>query len=85
MERKLLYLLVISSVVLLLVLEISGSSAEPQILHPIVLVPGDGGSQVEAKLNKTQRVHFICSYTSDWFDLWLNLEQMVPEVFSCHF
>lgn len=83
MERKLLYFLVISSVVLLVVLETSGSPATPPQLHPIVLVPGDGGSQVEAKLNKTQRVHFICSYTSDWFDLWLNLEQMVPEIVDC--
>lgn len=48
-------------------------------LHPIILVPGDGGSQVEGRLNKTTTVHYICSKTSDWFTLWLNLQQMIPE------
>ena len=28
-------------------------SANPRV-HPIILVPGDGGSQIEAKLNKTK-------------------------------
>ena len=65
-------------------------------LHPIILVPGDGGSQVgghacttydttpimqvEGRLNKTSVVHYMCSKTSDWYTLWLNLEQMIPTV-----
>ena len=49
-------------------------------LHPVVLVPGDGGSQIEARLNKTDG-HWWCSKTSDWYDLWLNINQMLePEV-----
>eukprot|EP00096_Caligus_rogercresseyi_P004061 TRINITY_DN1819_c0_g1_i2.p1 TRINITY_DN1819_c0_g1~~TRINITY_DN1819_c0_g1_i2.p1 ORF type:complete len:408 (-),score=101.72 TRINITY_DN1819_c0_g1_i2:466-1689(-) len=52
-------------------------------LYPVVMIPGDGGSQVEARLNKTSVVHYICSKTSDWFPLWLNLELMVPEVIDC--
>ena len=28
-------------------------AAEPRV-HPIILVPGDGGSQIEARLNKTE-------------------------------
>ena len=28
-------------------------SANPRV-HPIILVPGDGGSQIEARLNKTE-------------------------------
>lgn len=52
-------------------------------LHPIILVPGDGGSQVEGRLNKTSTVHYICSKTSDWFTLWLNLQQMIPEFVDC--
>jgi len=48
------------------------------------MVPGDGGSQVEGKLvNKTNTVHYICDKNSDWFTLWLNLEQMIPEVVDC--
>lgn len=52
---------------------------EPR-LHPVILVPGDGGSQVEGRLNKTNTVHYMCDKTSDWFDLWLNLEQLIPQV-----
>jgi len=82
MARKLWYFLVVSSIVLVFSLEADCASPHPQ-LHPIILIPGDGGSRVQAKLNKTHRVHYICSYTSDWFDLWLNLEQMVPEIVDC--
>ena len=51
--------------------------------YPIVFIPGDGGSQVEARLNKTNVVHYLCAKKSDWYDLWLNIEQMVPEIIDC--
>ncbi len=39
---------------------------------------------MEAKLNKTKVVHYICGkVTSGWYALWLNVEQMVPEVIDC--
>ncbi|XP_068241511.1 lysosomal phospholipase A and acyltransferase-like [Palaemon carinicauda] len=50
---------------------------------PVVLIPGDGGSQMEAKLNKSQTIHYICSKMTDWFDLWLNMELLVPYVIDC--
>ena len=28
-------------------------------------------------------MHYLCSKTSDWFDLWLNLEEMVPTLIDC--
>jgi len=47
-------------------------------------VPGDGGSQVEAKINKTSVVHYICEKISnDYFNLWLNMELLVPVVIDC--
>lgn len=53
-------------------------------LSPVILVPGDGGSQLEAKLNKTEVVHYICAKTSsDYFNIWLNLELLVPYVIDC--
>lgn len=53
-------------------------------LHPVVLVPGDGGAQLEAKLNKTDVVHYICEKTtSDYFNIWLNMELLVPVVIDC--
>ncbi|XP_014661427.1 PREDICTED: group XV phospholipase A2-like [Priapulus caudatus] len=52
--------------------------------HPVILIPGDGGSQVEAKLNKTVVPHSYCDkITSDYFNLWLNLELLIPYVLDC--
>ncbi|KAF5269291.1 hypothetical protein FQR65_LT02592 [Abscondita terminalis] len=53
-------------------------------LNPIVLIPGDGGSQLEAKLNKTNVVHYICEKTStEYFNIWLNLELLAPIIIDC--
>ncbi|CAH1270757.1 PLA2G15 [Branchiostoma lanceolatum] len=51
---------------------------------PVVLIPGDGGSQLEAKLNKSSSPHYFCDKTTDdYFDLWLNIELLVPYVLDC--
>ncbi|GIY04928.1 phosphatidylcholine-sterol acyltransferase [Caerostris extrusa] len=40
---------------------------------PVILVPGDGGSRLLAKLDKTEHVHFYCSRkTKGYYKLWLN-------------
>lgn len=47
-------------------------------------VPGDGGNQVEAKLNKTTVVHYLCEKVStDYFNIWLNLELLIPIIIDC--
>ncbi|XP_061891699.1 phospholipase A2 group XV-like [Entelurus aequoreus] len=51
---------------------------------PVVLVPGDLGNQLEAKLDKPSVVHYICyKKTAAFFTLWLNLEQLVPVAIDC--
>lgn len=51
---------------------------------PVILIPGDGGSQVEAKLNRSKVIHYACEKTSpDYFNIWLNLELLVPYVIGC--
>lgn len=51
---------------------------------PVIMIPGDGGSQLDAKLSKTQVVHYVCEKTTnDFFNLWLNLELLVPVVIDC--
>ncbi|XP_072937181.1 lysosomal phospholipase A and acyltransferase-like [Epargyreus clarus] len=51
---------------------------------PVIFIPGDGGSQLEAKLNKSSVVHYICAKTSnEFFNIWLNLELLVPFVIDC--
>ncbi|XP_053606433.1 phospholipase A2 group XV-like [Plodia interpunctella] len=52
-------------------------------LSPVILIPGDGGSRLEAKLNRTTVVHYICGKISDYFNIWLNLELLVPIVIDC--
>ncbi|XP_012055792.1 PREDICTED: group XV phospholipase A2-like [Atta cephalotes] len=58
--------------------------AKTKQISPIILVPGDGGSQVEARINKSSVVHYICAKISnDYFNLWLNMELLVPVVIDC--
>jgi len=52
-------------------------SVMSKALPPVVIVPGDGSNQLEAKLNKPTTVHFYCSKTADWFRLWLNTVQLL--------
>jgi lysophospholipase-3 len=46
-------------------------------LPPVVIVPGDGSNQLEAKLNKPSTLHFYCSKTADWFRLWLDTTHLL--------
>lgn len=47
-------------------------------------MPGDGGSQLEARLDKPEVPHYFCDKkTTYWFDLWLNLALLVPYVIDC--
>ncbi|CAL1265697.1 unnamed protein product [Larinioides sclopetarius] len=51
---------------------------------PVILVPGDGGSQLVAKLNKPSKVHIFCDKkTNDYFNLWLNPQLLIPGVLHC--
>ncbi|XP_062552058.1 phospholipase A2 group XV-like [Armigeres subalbatus] len=53
-------------------------------LSPVIFVPGDGGSQMDAILNKKDAVHFYCQKSSStYFNLWLNKELLVPFVIDC--
>ncbi|VDN03691.1 unnamed protein product, partial [Thelazia callipaeda] len=47
--------------------------------------PGDGGSQLKAKLTgKPEVVHFWCARRTDnYFDLWLNLKLFLPAAIGC--
>ena len=49
-------------------------------------VPGDGGSQIEARVNRSIPIHFWCYDHTDWFDLWLNIGKIIINMhYLCHF
>lgn len=50
----------------------------------LFLVPGTGGSQLEAKLNKPSVLHWYCDrQTSDYFTLWLKKTSLLPYAINC--
>lgn len=50
---------------------------------PVMLVPGFGGSRLEAKLNKTQAARYMCDTSADWFEIWINLKLLLPYMIDC--
>lgn len=51
---------------------------------PVILIPGLEASQVEAKItDKKETRHFFCSKNSDWFLIWLNPEEFIPQIIDC--
>uniref|UniRef100_A0A182TIV3 Phosphatidylcholine-sterol acyltransferase n=1 Tax=Anopheles melas TaxID=34690 RepID=A0A182TIV3_9DIPT len=53
-------------------------------LSPVVFVPGDGGSQMDAIIDKPNKVSILCQkHTTTFFNLWLNKELLLPLVIDC--
>lgn len=50
----------------------------PDELPPVVCIPGVGGSQLMAQLQKNARSHWYCEKNADWFMIWLQLYELVP-------
>ena len=79
-----LYFIIYTIILSYCILSIESRHFRNKQISPVIFVPGDGGSQVEAKLNKTTVVHYVCEKTSnDYFNIWLNLELLVPLVIDC--
>lgn len=53
-----------------------GNSTAP--LPPVVCIPGVGGSQLLASVNKSASNHWYCEKSSNWYLIWLTLSQLVP-------
>lgn len=72
------------SVLLLSFICIFSSINSDEIRYPAIFVPGNGGSQIWARLNRTSPPpHFFCARRSNWFELWLDVRLLLPEVIDC--
>lgn len=49
----------------------------------IMTVPGLGGNQLDAKLNKPSVPHIFCFKNSDYYRIWVNAIQFLPIVSTC--
>lgn len=79
-----LYLVIYTIISLSCFLSVKSWHSRNKQISPVILVPGDGGSQVEAKINKTTVVHYLCEKVStEYFNIWLNLELLVPVIIDC--
>lgn len=52
-------------------------------LSPVILVPGYGGSRLEAKWSKGRVEHFVCESKSDWTNIWLDVKRLLPYMIDC--
>jgi len=44
---------------------------------PVVIVPGIGGSQIQASLDRSRTLHWWCYRKYGWYTLWLNIEEFL--------
>ncbi|KAJ0029568.1 hypothetical protein NQD34_004565 [Periophthalmus magnuspinnatus] len=51
---------------------------------PLVIVPGNLGNRLEAKIDKPTLVHWLCfKKTPHWFPLWIDLNMFMPVGVDC--
>ncbi|XP_055790425.1 phosphatidylcholine-sterol acyltransferase-like [Salvelinus fontinalis] len=51
---------------------------------PVLIVPGNLGNQLEAKIDKPSLVHWMCyKKTDDFFTLWIDLNMFMPIGIDC--
>ncbi|KAM9854953.1 phosphatidylcholine-sterol acyltransferase [Aulostomus maculatus] len=51
---------------------------------PLIIVPGNLGNRLEAKIDKPELVHWLCyKKTEHWFPLWIDLNMFMPIGVDC--
>ncbi|XP_028814120.1 phosphatidylcholine-sterol acyltransferase [Denticeps clupeoides] len=63
-------------------------TAKPHIASnstpPVIIVPGNLGNRLEAKIDKPSLVHWMCyKKTDDFFTLWIDLNMFMPIGIDC--
>ncbi|XP_057693755.1 phosphatidylcholine-sterol acyltransferase isoform X2 [Corythoichthys intestinalis] len=62
----------------------SKAQNQSSITPPLIIVPGNLGNRLEAKIDKPQLVHWLCyKKTEHWFPLWIDLNMFMPIGVDC--
>ena len=79
-----LILLFLTSILSIYSLPLSNDQDPSITKYPFVIIPGDGGNRLYAKLDKPKVPHRYCDKkTDDYFLLWLSIEEILPLVIDC--
>ena len=54
-----------------------------QLIDVVFTVPGILGNQLEAKLSKEFSPYWWCDTHSDWYTVWISMQQLMPFVIDC--
>lgn len=50
----------------------------------VIVVPGDGGSQIQAWLDRPSVLHKVCqSKTNGWTNVWADFDMLIPNLVDC--
>lgn len=52
---------------------------DAQTLNPVVLLPGLGGSSLDAKIHKNASKEWYCFKNLDWFRIWFAIEELLVQ------
>ncbi|OQV12159.1 Group XV phospholipase A2 [Hypsibius exemplaris] len=53
-------------------------------LSPVIILPGDGGSALEAMLDRPSVLHRVCpSKTNGWNHIWADFDMLIPALVEC--
>ncbi|XP_055341491.1 phospholipase A2 group XV-like [Paramacrobiotus metropolitanus] len=62
----------------------SGTRVSQGALTPVIILPGDGGSQLQAWLERTSVRSNICPMrTNGWTHVWADLDMLIPGLVDC--
>lgn len=57
--------------------DVTQTCSRKALLSPIVIVPGDGSNQLEARFKKETTPSWLCQKQSGWFRLWLKTSDLL--------
>ncbi|XP_033117243.1 group XV phospholipase A2-like [Anneissia japonica] len=81
--KKIDLLFIVFVVIVVDTLLTTGTLHQQSKRNPVVLLPGDGGCQLRASLNKSEVPHFYCKEHTSEYSIWLDVGEFVPPFVNC--